>query len=198
LPVLLSQAGDRRHRLPEGELTQMSRLVKFAPALAALTFALTASAGAHKVDGKPKIQFKATATGNLPINGTGSNLSISEDGGKLVFKVSLKDLKTGIGMRDTHTQKYLETSKWPDASFSIPADKVKLPASKATATGQFRLHGVTKEKSVTYTAKKDGDGYKVDASFSVNILEHGIEEPCFTAVCMKPDVKVEVSFKTKG
>ncbi|HEX6275555.1 MAG TPA: hypothetical protein VFZ53_21085, partial [Polyangiaceae bacterium] len=89
----------------------MSRVAKLAPVFAALTFSLTAAADRDLPKAKdPDVTFRATGTGGLKINGTGSNLSIFEDKGKIVFKVSLKDLKTGIGLRDGHTQKYLETS----------------------------------------------------------------------------------------
>jgi polyisoprenoid-binding protein YceI len=177
----------------------MSRIVKIAPALAALTFAFSATAdrGCPKVKDKPDVAFHATGTAGLKIDGTGSNLKIDESDGKIVFKVSLKDLKTGIGLRDGHTQKYLETSKWPDASFSIAKDKMKYEGS-GTVTGEFRLHGVTvKDKKVKYSVKKNGDHMKVEANFDVNILEHKIEQPCYLGVCMNPDVKVAVNFKAK-
>lgn len=178
----------------------MSRLVKLAPALAALTFALTASAGGLDVKGSPSVKFHATGTGGLRIDGEGKDLKISEDGGKLVFKTSLKGLKTGIGLRDGHCQKYLDTANWPDASLTVAKDKVKFPKDgkvSSSATGEFRLHGVTKSKKFDYTAEKDGGGYKVTAKFDVDILEHKIEQPCYLGVCMNKDVKVEVEFKAK-
>ncbi|HVR18557.1 MAG TPA: hypothetical protein VMS65_02635, partial [Polyangiaceae bacterium] len=82
------------------ETQSMSRVLKFAPALAALTFALTAAADVPKVKDKPTIEFNAKGTGGLKINGTGSSLKIFEEKGNDVFKVSLLDLKTGISLRD--------------------------------------------------------------------------------------------------
>src|SRR5262245_48072365 len=136
----------------------MSRLGKLAPVLAALTFALTASAGAE-VSGKPTVKFTAVGPGGLKIDGTGDDLTAKEDGGKLIFKASLKNLKTGIGLRDKHTQKYLDTAQWPDASLIVDKDKVKYPdkgSVDSNATGKFKLHGVSKDVPFKYKAKKGG------------------------------------------
>src|SRR5689334_17799215 len=46
------------------------RLSSFAPALAALTLALAASADSYDVVGKPDLGFTATGPGGLKINGT--------------------------------------------------------------------------------------------------------------------------------
>jgi polyisoprenoid-binding protein YceI len=178
----------------------MSRFVKLAPAFAALTFAFTAAADGDvpKVKDKPTVEFNAKGTGGLKINGTGSNLKIFEDKGKVVFKVSLLDLKTGIGLRDTHTQKYLETSKWPDASFSIPKDKLKAKdGGEKSVTGDLRIHGVSKSRTLKYKMKRDGDTYEVESNFEVNILDHDIEKPCYLGVCMDEKVQVHVKFKAK-
>ena len=176
----------------------MSRVAKLAPVFAALTFSLTAAADRDLPKAKdPDVTFRATGTGGLKINGTGSNLSIFEDKGKIVFKVSLKDLKTGIGLRDGHTQKYLETSKWPDASFSIPKDKLKVAAGSESVAGELRIHGVTQNRTIKYTAKKEDGGYKVESNFEVNIEDHKIEQPCYLGVCMDPKVQVSVKFKAK-
>jgi len=180
----------------------MSRLVKLAPALAALTFAFAASAdgGLPKVVSndkeKPEIGFAATGTGGLKINGTTNNLQIFEKDGKVVFKVSLKGLKTGIDLRDGHCQKYLGTKEWPDASFSIPKSKFKVPMSGDVA-GVFKLHGVEKDRTFKVSTKKDGDAYNVETSFKVNIADHKIEQPCYLGVCMKEEVTVNVKFKAK-
>lgn len=180
----------------------MSRLVKFAPALAALTFAFAASAdgGLPKVVSndkeKPEIGFAATGTGGLKINGTANDLQIFEKDGNVVFKVSLKGLKTGIDLRDGHTQKYLNTKEWPDASFSVPKAKFK-PAS-GEVSGVLRIHGVDKPRTFKVNVKQDGTSYSVDTSFKVDIKDHKIEQPCYLGVCMKEEVMVNVKFKAKG
>ena len=177
----------------------MFRVAKYVPALAALTFALTAAADGDvpKVKDKPTVEFNAKGTGGLKINGTGSNLKIFEEKGSVVFKVSLLDLKTGISLRDGHTQKYLETKQWPDASFSVAKDKLPTGAGEKSVTGEFRLHGVSKTRTIKAKVKKDGGEYEVSTNFEVDITDHKIEQPCYLGVCMDPKVQVHVKFKAK-
>jgi len=177
----------------------MSRLAKLAPALAALTFALTASAGLE-VKGTPTVKFTAVGPGGLKIDGTGDELKVKQDGDKLVFKASIKNLKTGIGLRDKHLKKYLEVEQWPDASLVVDKDKVKFPDDKkvsANATGKFKLHGVTRDEKFDYTAEKKDGGYSVSGKLTIDTDNYKIEQPCYLGVCVDKKIKIDVSFKLK-
>ena len=174
-----------------------SRILSLAPALAALTFALTASAGLElKGKPKPSVNFTAIGPGGLKIDGSGDELSLKEEGDKLIFKASVKKLKTGIGLRDNHLRKYIEADKWPDASFVVDKSKVKMPG-KGKAKGKFRLHGVTKELDVDYSVDSKDGGYSVTGTTEINLDHFKIEQPCYLGVCVDKDVKVSVSFHVK-
>jgi polyisoprenoid-binding protein YceI len=178
----------------------MSRLGKLAPALAALTFALTASAGGLEVKGTPSVKFTAVGPGGLKIDGSGDELKVKEDGGKLVFKASIKNLKTGIGLRDKHLKKYLEVEQWPDASLVVSKDKVKFPDDKkvsGNASGKFKLHGVEREEKFDYTAEKKDGGYAVSGKLTIDTDNYKIEQPCYLGVCVDKKIKIDVSFKLK-
>ena len=124
-----------------------------------------------------------------------------EEGGKLIFKASLANIKTGIGMRDNHTKKYLGTEQWPDASLTVDKSAVKMPEdgkkTAGNAPGQFRLHGVTRDVKVAYSVERHGAEYAVDGHFGVDINDHKIEKPCYLGVCVDPKVKVDAKFKLK-
>jgi len=175
------------------------RLSFLTSALAALTVALTAAADGYDVVGKPDLTFTAVGPGGLKINGTTTELKTMEDGDKVVFKASLKDIKTGIGLRDNHTKKYLGTEQWPDASLTVDKSAIKVPEdgkkSSGSAPGKFRLHGVTKDVKVAYSAERHGSEYAIDGHFSVNIEDHKIEKPCYLGVCVDTTVKVDAKFK---
>jgi polyisoprenoid-binding protein YceI len=175
------------------------RLSSFATALAALTVALAASADSYDVVGKSDIGFTATGPGGLKINGTADNLTAFEQGDKLVFKASLKNVKTGIGLRDKHTKKYLDTEKWPDASLTVDKSAIKMPEdgkkTSGTVPGKFRLHGVTLDTKVNYSAERTGSTYTVGGHFGVNIVNHKIEKPCYLGVCCDENVNVHAKFK---
>jgi polyisoprenoid-binding protein YceI len=189
--------------LPPKEIPKMRyRLSSVAPALVALTVALAASADSYDVVGKPDIGFTATGPGGLKINGTGDNLVAIEQGDKLVFKASLKNVKTGIGLRDNHTKKYLGTDQWPDASLTVDKSAIKTPEdgkkSSGTVPAKFRLHGVTRDVKVHYSAERAGSGFDIAGNFGVNIVDHKIEQPCYLGVCCDTNVKVHAKFKLKS
>ena len=176
-----------------------TRLSSVAPVLMALTAALTAYADGYDVAGTPSVGFTAVGPGGLKINGSADNLSAIDQGDKVVFKSSLKDVKTGIALRDKHTKKYLGTEEWPDASLTVDKSAIKLPEdgkkTSGTAPGKFRLHGVNRDVKVNYSAERHGSDYAVEGHFSVNIEDHKIEKPCYLGVCVDSNVKVDAKFK---
>jgi polyisoprenoid-binding protein YceI len=176
------------------------RFSSFAPALIAMTAALTAFADAgYDVVGKPDLGFTAVGPGGLKINGTSDKLSTIDQGDKLVFKAGLTEIKTGIGLRDTHTKKYLGTDQFPDASLTVDKSAFKVPddgkKTSGTAPGKFRLHGVTRDVKVAWAAERHGGDYTVEGHFPVNIEDHKIEKPCYLGVCVDSNVKVDAKFK---
>ena len=175
------------------------RLPSLATALMALTVAFAAAADSYDVVGKPNLAFTAVGPGGLKINGTSEELTTIDQGTAVVFKASLKDIKTGIGLRDNHTKRYLGTDQWPDASLTVDKSAIKVPddgkKSSGTAPGKFRLHGVTHDVKVTYAAERHGSEYAIEGHFNVNIEDHKIEKPCYLGVCVDSNVKVDAKFK---
>ena len=76
----------------------------------------------------------------------------------------------------------------------MPEDGKK---SSGSAPGKFRLHGVTRDVKVAYSAEKRGSDYSVEGHFQVNIIDHKIEKPCYLGVCVDTNVKVDAKFKLK-
>jgi len=178
------------------------RLSSLAPAFALLTVALAASADTYDVVGTPDLAFTAVGPGGLKINGTSESLKAFEEQGNLVFKASLANIKTGIGLRDNHTKKYLGTDQWPDASLTVEKSAVKMhddgKKSSGSAPGKFRLHGVTKDVKVAYTVERHCSDYSVEGHFPVNIIDHKIEKPCYLGVCVGEVIKVTADLTVHG
>lgn len=175
------------------------RLLSLMPAIIATTVAFTAAADGYDVVGKPELGFTAVGPGGLKINGTSSQLTTIEQGDSVVFKAALTGIKTGIGLRDNHTKRYLDTEHWPDASLAIAKGALKLPEdgkkTGGSVPGKFRLHGVTRDVKVAYTIERHGGDYLVDGHFTTNIIDHKIEKPCYLGVCVDEHVKVNAKFK---
>ncbi len=164
--------------------------------------AVPAAALAKLADaGDIDVRFLATGPAGMKINGTGAALSASEADGKITIKVPVTNLKTGIGLRDKHLRKYLETEKYPDAELSVARSALKLPEDnqdvQSKGSGSFTLHGVTKTLPFNYKAKRTGSDYHVQALATVDIRDHGIEVPCYLGVCVDPLVKLKVKFKLR-
>lgn len=154
-----------------------------------------------------KVKFQAMASpGALAIRGNGQTPS-----GKLEFQelpagyeisgvldLKLDSFQTGISLRDSHMkEKYLEVSKFPEASLTLP--KQLLPkGATAPFEGELMLHGVKHAVKGAAELSKDGAGaLVVKANFPVKLQDHGISIPSFAGISVANEVAVEAEFKTK-
>ncbi len=169
-------------------------------ALAAL-LSTTVAAARFVGIGDYRAGFAATGPAGLKINGSTSEVSVSEQSGKLSVTVQLGRLATGISLRDKHLKAHLETSRYPAAVLVVSRASLHAPdAGKSTsgdANATLRLHGVTKNVRVHYSAKRTGSDVHVDGNASVNMKDFGIEPPCYLGVCVKPDVTISTHFKVR-
>jgi hypothetical protein len=146
--------------------------------------------------GERLVSFKAVGPGGLGIEGKGSDVSLKEQGDAIVATVGLGSLNTGIDLRDKHMkEKYLETSKYPNAVFTVDKSKVKVPG-EGDVDGKLQLHGVTKPVKVHFKATGSDKDATVVGSAHVNMKDFNIEVPSYLGVTVKPDVTV--SFKVSA
>jgi polyisoprenoid-binding protein YceI len=112
--------------------------------------------------------------------------------GSVTLSVPVASMKTGIDMRDEHlrSKDWLEAAKFPDITFvSKKVEPVKDAKNRVTATGDFTMHGVTKEMTVTVEWKElpaeavqkakfpDGRWLKFSTEFEVKLSDHGVKIP---------------------
>jgi len=168
--------------------------------VAALTLSLAASAKLEDA-GDVDVRFLAKGPAGMKINGEASSLKAKEKDGKLTITVPVNNLKTGIGLRDKHLKKYLETSQYPDATLVVERSALKFPENDKTVTskakGDFTLHGKTKKVSFSYKAMRTGSDYHVQALAKIDIREFDVEVPCYLGVCVDPEVRLKVKFKLR-
>jgi polyisoprenoid-binding protein YceI len=176
------------------------------PALVALTVAVSAAAAGkyHIGDSKKtSVTFKVGGPAGLgTIEGKSNQLSLEEEGDKLVIKVPVASFKTGIEGRDTHFRQKLAGAdgKWTHVSLAVPKSDLKIPGG-GKAKGIFKVHGVEKEKTFNYTVKKGSAGLEVSGSFQVNVKDHKFPEDTFCfpkapplGLCTHDVVDVKASF----
>ena len=104
------------------------------------------------------------------------------------IKVNLKAVKTGIELRDKHTQNYLDTEKYPEATLTEATCK----DGKGKAKIKFR----GKEKDVDGTYKVIDDKL-LEASFPLKLSEFDITGIRYMGVGVKDDVQVKVTVPIK-
>lgn len=108
------------------------------------------------------------------------------------ISISTASLKSGIDLRDEHIRSadWLDAKQFPEISFKITGVdnviKVKENMLTANVTGEFTVHGVTKEVSsdvtLTYLVENEmtkmkmpGDLLGVRAKFNIKLSDYGVQ-----------------------
>lgn len=104
-------------------------------------------------------------------------------------EVNLKDLKTGIGLRDSHTQKHLETDKYPKALL------IKGIGKNGKGKAKIKFRG--KESIVQGTYKISNDKKNLEASFPLSLSKYGITGIRYMGVGVKDQVMIRIQLPLK-
>ena len=159
--------------------------------------ALTAFAG-WSVKGEPEVGFTATGTVGLKFDGKTTKMVAKDDGKNTVITVMIKDLDTGIGLRNRHMSEDLESEKFPEIALSIPDESLKALAEGKAAEGEgkgtFSLHGKSKEVTFKYKTACKAGVCDVDANGSINLKEYDVKVRSYMGVTVKPDVAIRAKF----
>jgi polyisoprenoid-binding protein YceI len=115
--------------------------------------------------------------------------------------VDLRSLDTGIALRNEHLrEKYLEVDKGAGYDQAVLSDVVLqglnpgAAAGKGSFTGLLTLHGVKKAVNGPVEVRQAGTGWRVRASFPVNLPDYNIEKPRYLGVGVRDTVQVSVAF----
>ena len=115
--------------------------------------------------------------------------------------VDLRTIDTGIALRNDHLkEKYLEVDKGAGYEQAVLSDVVlqglnaDAPTGKGSFTGSLMLHGVKKTVTGPAEIRQAGTGWRVRASFPVNLPDYNIDKPRYLGVGVKDTVQVSVTF----
>lgn len=169
--------------------------------MAAVLATTSALAGWSKV-GEGSAAFKGVGPAGFKIEGKTKSVDVKDDGKALTVTVSLKDLETGIELRDRHMrEKYLEVDKHPDATLTVPLDAVKWPddgkTSEGEAKGTFAVHGKSKEITFKYKVTNAQGTYAVEGEAPINFKDFEVNVPSYMGITVKPDITVVSKFNAK-
>jgi len=126
----------------------------------------------------------------IPVRGSiaGVTASVNLDPANLAattgsVTVPVVNLKTGIGLRDTHTKgaEALNTAKFPNATFKLEkltgGKLVEGQTLSTTATGTLTVKGTAKNVSVPVKATLQGGKVNVSTQFKFNPFDFDVRYP---------------------
>lgn len=147
--------------------------------IAEVSFLTTANPGG--------IRIRGNADNRLEKKSLKGKYDMEKDSVSGQMELTLKDLDTGIGLRNQHmTEKYLETDKYPTATLEL--SKTVFEENKETPfKGILSLHGQKKPIEGKLTAKSNS----LNLDFTVKLSDYNIEIPKFMGITMKEDIHVQ-------
>jgi hypothetical protein len=168
--------------------------------LSSLTLVAVAHAGVQSI-GDSNASFLAVGPGGLKIEGNAEGVSVKEAAGKITVVAPLKDLSTGISLRDDHLKDAIKVDKYPAATLIVERSALKFPENdqtvEASAVGDFTFHGHTQKLPFKYKVERTGSDYHVQGMATFSIDDFKMEQPCYLGVCVDKEVKVKVKFKVR-
>ena len=174
-------------------------------ALPALAYAKVSKG---KSDSKGFMKFNVPLTAGSIDGGVenASDITVKEDGADTVITADLRNVKTGITLRDGHFQKMLKKVKVKDDKDTGDAGKdlvLKVPTASIVKDGkEHTVQGVLDTKAdgdkslkvtVTYKAEKYDAKYKVMGSYNFDYTTF-YEAQTYLGVGAKPTVTVKAEF----
>lgn len=101
--------------------------------------------------------------------------------------VNLKSLKTGVELRDKHTQKHLETDKFPEAVL------LKATGKGGKGTGRIKIRGIEKDIAGTYTVSGDS----LSADFPLSLADFDMKDINYMGIGVEDTVTLHVTVPLK-
>jgi len=142
--------------------------------------------------------FSKAALEDITADNKKANSLMNPSTGDIAFVVPVGEFKFEQALMEEHfNEKYLETEKFPRATFQgkmTGFDAADTQAQKITAKGKLTIHGVTKEVEIPGTIEKKGEKYAAQSEFMVKLEDYKIVIPQLLWQKVAEEVKVTVNF----
>jgi hypothetical protein len=148
---------------------------------------------------RDSVKVIAQGPGGIRIEGSGSRISVEEDGSALVFRVPLSPLETAAGLRDVTLRHALDADRHPAAALRVQRAELIFPHEQrpfeGAAEGEFELRGESHPVRIRYKAALTPAGeVHVAGSLQLDLRDYGVEDPTVFGLGLSPFVEVEASF----
>lgn len=119
--------------------------------------------------------------------------------GEIAIRVTMRDFVFPNKLMQEHfNENYMESAKYPTGSFSGKLDQhidfSKDGAYDVSATGNFMVHGVTKNRTLKGKLQIEGGKIMITADFEVALTDHKIEVPQIVFVKIAQSIKVKTEY----
>lgn len=128
---------------------------------------------------------------------------INTDNGEIAALALMKGFRFKVALMEEHfNENYIESSKFPKATFKGKIDnfdysKLSSTAKEFTIKGKLELHGKTKDLSIKSKIKKTGEIINIVSNFNLNTDDFDIEIPNVVSKKLTKNVNVTLDFDLK-
>lgn len=128
---------------------------------------------------------------------------LNTENGEIAALALMKGFRFKVALMEEHfNENYIESSKYPKATFKGKIEKFNL--SKLTTTskeyslqGKLELHGKTKDLNIKVNLKKNGETIHLTSNFKVNVDDFNIEIPSVVSKKLSKEVDINLDFDLK-
>lgn len=154
--------------------------------------------------GNGKIDFYSkTPVEDIEAHSTAAGAIVNTENGQLAFKVPIKSFHFPNSLMEEHfNENYMESDKYPDATFSGKMDPVvdftKPGTYPVKAKGKLKIHGVEVDRDLSGTLVVKADkSVELKSDLEVPLVDHKIERPQLVLVNIAEKISVKTDFVLK-
>lgn len=118
--------------------------------------------------------------------------------GKIAFSIPIKSFQFDRSLMQEHfNEKYMESEKYPKASFTgtIEGWEKGKSMEHALAKGKLTIHGVTNEITASGSVKFINKKLIITAIFNVKLEDYGVEVPTLMFLKIAEEVEVTLTYE---
>lgn len=147
--------------------------------------------------------FSKTPVEDIEAHSKSAGAILNTETGAIAFKVPIKSFKFPNNLMEEHfNENYLESEKFPDATFSgkmEPLIDMSKPGTyPVKAKGKLKIHGVEVDREFTGTmVVNTNQTAELKSEMDVPLADHKIERPQLVMVKIADKIAVKVDFILK-
>lgn len=167
-----------------------------------LTISSIAASGQKYALDKSRIEFYShAAIEDIRADNKKTTGLFNAETGEIAFSIPIKEFQFAKSLMQEHfNEKYLESDKFPKATFQGKIDGFDAKSSspqQLKASGKLTIHGVTKEVEIPGTIEKKNDHWVLNSKFMVKLADYNISIPqlLFQKIAEQVEVTSDLDFK---